>query len=163
MTGMHARGRRGGAALATLVLALLVSVTGCSAVTSAAAPTSSTATGSTTASPSPDLSIRRAFTLSDGSTEQGCLTLSVTVGPSTAGSGSAGNLAAARAILADPRWRTEPVSLAEVPAADLTRMKARGETEAVILAGVLKDHIQEAIEQAGVEGGVSTSGFVGCR
>ena len=163
MTGMHTRGRRGGAALSTLVLALLVSVTGCSGATNAAAPTSTPSTGSTAASETPDLSIRRAFTLSDGSTQQGCLTLSVKADPSTAGNGTAGNLAAARAILADPRWRAEPVSLAEVPAADLTRMKDRGETEAVILAGVLKDHIQAAIVQAGAENGITTSGFVGCR
>ena len=163
MTGMHQRGRRGGAALTTLVLALLVSVTGCSGVTNAASPTSTPAARSVVSSPAPDLSIRRVFTLSDGSTEPGCLTLSVNADPSTAGSGTSGNLAAARTILTDPRWQTEPVSLSEVSSADLTRMKARGDTEAVILAGVLKDHIQAAIVKAGVENGVTTSGFVGCR
>ncbi|MFE4470116.1 hypothetical protein ACFRFH_14990 [Leifsonia sp. NPDC056824] len=109
------------------------------------------------------MSIRRVFQLSDGTTGQGCLTLSVKRDPSAADPATEQAVTTARAIVTEPRWQTEPVSLSEVSAADLKIMKDRGETEAVILAGLLKDHIQAAIEQAGVSRGIVTSGFVGCR
>ncbi|WP_369961454.1 hypothetical protein [Leifsonia sp. EB34] len=140
----------------------VLGMAGCAGVTDAPAAKPSTATTPTLDPGSPNLSIRRDFVLSDGSTAPGCLTLTVKTDPSGTPE-TAGHLAAARAILADPRWKTEPVSLSELPAADLSRMKARGETEAVILAGLLKDHIQSAIQRAGVSEGIATSGFVGCR
>lgn len=161
MTETQRRGRRGGAALLGLALTLSVGMTGCSVETNAAEPKPK-ATAVPTPD-SPDLSLRRDFTLPDGSVEQGCLALTAKIDPSTATASAPGDLATVRAILREARWRDEPVSLNEVPPTKLNVMKDRGETEAVILAGVLKDHIQAAIDQAGVGNEITTSGFVGCR
>jgi hypothetical protein len=144
------------------LLTLSTGLTGCSGLSNASAPgtiTSATATSSDR----PDVAIRRVFQLPDGSTEQGCLTLTVKSDPSSQVPATQQDLARARAIVTEPRWQTESISLNELPAGDLKRMRDRGESDGVILAGLLKDHIQSALDEAGADKGISTAGFVGCR
>ena len=160
--------RRGGAALGAVVaLVTLLALAGCATQVGNATTPTRTAAVTPTPTPAstsaPDLSMDRSFTLGDGTTAEACLTVSVKLDGAARSADGNRRVDAARAILAQGRWRTEPVSLTEVPASELQVMKDRGETDAVILAGVLRDHIQAALTQAGITEGIVTSGYVGCR
>ena len=127
------------------------------------APPGAVKSGSTP-SAAPDLSIRRSVTLSDGSTATICATVSVERDSATEDANTDDRLAKARAILADPKWQSEPVSLSDLPADEQQRERAKGEDEATMLAGLLHNHISDAIMSAGLLGeGVSLAGHVGCK
>jgi hypothetical protein len=146
--------------------ALAVALTGCAGRggTAVAAP-ETTAPAAPTATPTPvwDVSIRRTFTLTDGTTAPGCLALAVEADPQTDDGTGADRLDRARALLTGRDWETEPVSLDELSADDRRQKQAQGQTEVVLLTGVLSDHVSEALADAGLIGrGVSLQGKVGC-
>lgn len=69
----------------------------------------------------------------------------------------------ARALLAGHDWNAEPVSLDELSAEDRAVAKDHGETEPVLLARVLLDHITTAVTDGGLLGdGLSLRSHVGC-
>ena len=142
-------------------------LTGCAAQAhSGATSVAQSASPAAAATPraEPDLSIRRTVALTDGSTKTVCVTASVQRDGASEDSHTDARLAQARAIVTDPKWQTYPVSLSQVPADEQQQDRARGEDDAVILAGALSNAISDAVKSAGLLGeGVSLAGFVGCR
>ena len=159
---------RSGLLCAVLLLASASgALTGCAGRADSAptspAPSASAAAAATPRA-QPDLSIRRTVALADGSTTTICLTATVKRDSGTEDSQTDARLVQARAIVTDPTWQTYPVSLSQVPTDEQQRDRARGEDDAVILAGVLSNAISDAVRKAGLLGeGVSLAGHVGCQ
>jgi hypothetical protein len=110
-----------------------------------------------------DVKVTRSFVLSDGSAQTGCLAVAVERDAAAADRKTDEHLAAARALVTGTDWEAEPVSLDELSADELQHQKDRGDTEAVMLAGILSSHISAALTRAGLLGqGVSLRGHVGC-
>jgi hypothetical protein len=165
-TGGRMRGRMWATAAVSAVAAAML-LSGCAVHATQAAPPPSTMVAAATPMPTPtapryDLTVERPFTLSDGSAATGCVQVAVDLAATTDGTADP-RVVRARALLVGHDWKAEPVSLDELSADELTRQKGRGETEQVILAGILLDHITKAVTDAGLLGdGLSLRGHVGC-
>lgn len=110
-----------------------------------------------------DLTVHRSFLLSDGTTAQGCVSVAVERDPQTDDGHSAERIRQVRALIVDHDWQDEQVSLDELGADERAVEKDRGESEAVMLSGVLSEHITKAVTDAGLLGrGVQLRGRVGC-
>ncbi|NUU07303.1 hypothetical protein [Leifsonia sp. C5G2] len=160
------RGRIRGTTAVLGVAAAVALLSGCAGqATQAPPPSSVVAAGTPKATPSGeryDLTVERPFTLSDGSSATGCVQVAVDVAATTDGTADP-RVVRARALLTRHDWQSEPVSLDELSADEQKIERDRGESEQVMLAGILMDHISKALTDAGLLGdGLSVRGHVGC-
>lgn len=166
-TGGRMRGRMWGTT-AALGAAVALALSGCAGSATQAAPPPSTVVATPTPAPTPtapryDLTVERTFALSDGSTAQGCVQVAVELDGGTTDGTADPRVVQALALLRAHDWQTEPVSLSELSAEERQAQKDRGETEAVMLSGILSDHISKTLTDAGLLGqGLSLRGHVGC-
>ncbi|MEN0083459.1 MAG: hypothetical protein AAGC66_01710 [Leifsonia sp.] len=149
----------------SVAAAMLLS--GCAGQAIQATPPPSTAVAAATPDPTAtaqqyDLTVERPFTLSDGSRATGCVQVAVDLSTTTDGTADP-RVVKARALLTRHDWQSEPISLDELSADEQKIEKDRGESEQVMLAGILMNHISKSLTDAGLLGdGLSLRGHVGC-